>query len=167
MTAPEFLDQFRRLRSIYTGAYQGLEAKYMLSYYLAVPFRPNNRHAILRRLQRVDWTPHLHAVAAALRSGETFYLLGEDLNIDPQTGLTIDPLAASDPAGFLAQLAKMPGAEQRTRTVEGFTLEVIKIGQGALVVCRAASVDRAAYHSSDFVAWHKTLKAALSKQGGN
>src|SRR5206468_1391084 len=72
MTSAEFLRQLRLLRSIYLGTFSGLNAKYMLSYFLHVPFRPDNRHAVVRRLQRVDWTPHLAAVADALRAGETF-----------------------------------------------------------------------------------------------
>jgi hypothetical protein len=161
MTSSEFVGQLRLLSSIYTSAHQGLEAKYMLSYYLNVPFRENNRHAIMRRLQRVDWTPHLNALADAIRSSEKFYLLGEDLNLDPATGMTIDPFAASDPTGFLAQLAKLPGAQLQTRTAAGLTLEVITIGKGSLTVGRAASVDRAAYLSSDFAAWHEDLKPNL------
>ena len=46
-----------RLRD-YDGDWEGPEAKYMLSYYLHVAFRPANRHWILRTLQRTDWTPH-------------------------------------------------------------------------------------------------------------
>ena len=85
----------------------------MLSYFLYVPFRPNNRHAILRRLQRVDWTPHVAAVADALRQGERFYLVGEDLNVDPATGARIDPCAVADPAAFLAALSQTAGAHRR------------------------------------------------------
>lgn len=162
MTDGEFLGQLRLLRAIYLGRQQGLEAKYMLSYFLDVPFRPDNRHAVLRRLQRVDWTPHLSAVAEALRSGETFYLTGEDLGADPETGTPIDPFARADAEQFLAALARLPGARRRTRTVDGFQLEAVELGKGAMVVCRNTSADRTAYLASAFVAWHDRLKQAFA-----
>ena len=162
MTSQEFLEGLRRLRTIYEGTYAGLEAKYMLSYYLNVPFRPNNRHATVRRLQRTHWKPHLKAVAEAVRSGERFCLFGEDLNIDPLTEMTIDPLAAADPPAFLAALAGVAGARRRIIEIDGMTFSVVQLGEGA-VVSGDASVDRAAYHSSDFLVWHAKLKNALKR----
>jgi len=161
LSSEQFLEELRRLRRIYEGEFVGLEAKYRLSYYLNVPFRPHNRHAILRRLQRVDWTPHRPAVAQALRAGERFYLLGEDLNVDPFTKEPIDPFAVAKPVEFLAALAKQPGARRRTIKAEGLNFEVIEIGQGVFITSDA-SVDRVAYHSSDFIAWQKRLKQALA-----
>lgn len=129
---------------------------------LNVPFHPDNRHAIMRRLQRVDWMPHLQALAKAMIAGEKFYLFGEDLNVDPVSKQKIDPFATADPAGFIDRLAKLPEARQRAATAEGMEFKIIELGKGALIV-GDASVDRVAYHSSDFIAWHKTLKAALTK----
>jgi hypothetical protein len=162
MSSQQFVTELRRLRAIYEGTYKGLEAKYMLSYYLNVPFRPNNRHAVTRRLQRTPWAPHLHALAEAIRAGERFYLLGEDLNADPLTGMTIDPLAPGDPGAFVDRLARMPGAKTRTLATDGMNFRIVGLGKGALVT-GDASVDRAAYHSSDFVAWHERLKRNLQR----
>jgi hypothetical protein len=162
MTSDEFLGQLRLLRGIYLGRHQGLDAKYMLSYYLDVPFRPDNRHAILRRLGRVEWTPHVSAVGDALRAGETFYLTGEDLGVDPETGVRIDPFGRADEEQFLAALARLPGARRVTRTVDGFELEAIELGKGALVLCRRTSADRTAYLSSAFTAWQDRLKGAFA-----
>jgi hypothetical protein len=156
-TAGEILEDLRRLRSVYEGEWQGLEAKYMLSYYLNAPFRPDGRHATVRRLQRADWSPHLDAIADAMRNGERFILLGEDLNRDPLTGIQIDPFAA-DIEGFVEKLAR--GGRRRRVEKEGISLTVIEIGRGGLVT-GSESVDRAAYHSSDFAAWHERLKKAL------
>ncbi len=165
MSDAEFLADLRRLRELYTGTFTGLEAKYALSYYLNVPFRPDNRHAILRRLQRVDWQPHLAAVAAAMRQGETFILCGEDLNVDPLSGIAIDPFAKSAPAAFVTALAKTPGAVERPSVTSIMRLRIIGLGAGRFVVANT-SVDRTAYHSSDFVAWHAALKAALAQTAG-
>lgn len=160
MSNAEFLANLRRLRGIYEGEFAGLEAKYMLSYYLNVPFRPENRHTIVRRLQRTPWADRLGAVADAVRAGERFYLLGEDLNVDPVTGMRIDPFAAADPAAFVAAFSKLPGVSRRAVPFGDSQLTVYGLGQGALIV-GPASVDRAAYHSSDFAKWHRALRAAL------
>jgi len=161
MASAEFLAHLRRLREIYLADHQGLEAKYALSFYLNVPFRPNNRHAVLRRLHRTDWKPHLAAVREAIKAGETFYLLGEDLNTDPLTGLAIDPLAVADIRTFVDALAKTPDASRRAVQVQGTDFDLIRIGAGSLAIGNA-SVDRSAYHSSDFVVWHGEVKRALA-----
>ena len=164
MTSPEFVDLVRKLRAVYLASYEGLEAKYALSYFLNVPFRPENRHSLVRRLQRTDWRPHLPAVVAALRAGEKFILVGEDMNLDPATGAKIDPLAVADPAAFLDALARAPGAVRRSVRAENFEFDVIGIGAGAVIVARTG-VDRLAYHSSDFVRWHAAFKRALGTAG--
>jgi hypothetical protein len=161
MTDAQFLDTLRALRAVYQGTYQGLEAKYMLSYYLNVPFRPANRHALVRRCQRTPWAPHLAALAEAVRAGETFYLVGEDVNVDPATAARIDPLAVADIPACLKQIAELPGASRRRVTAEGMDFDVIRLGRGA-VVTAAAGVDQAVYLSADFAAWHARLKKAVA-----
>jgi len=44
------------------------------------------------------------------------------------------------------------------------SITIIEIGKGALVT-GPVSVDRTAYHSSDFIAWHERLKAAVKAAG--
>ncbi len=158
----EFLRLLERLGAIYAGAYEGLEAKYALSYYLHVPFRPDSRHGVVRRLQRVPWRPHVEAVADALRDGSRLLLVGEDVNRDPATGEAIDPLAACDADAFLAALAGVKGARRQAVTAGGIAFDVIAVGPGRLAVADA-SVDRTAYHSSDVIAWHERLKRAVAE----
>jgi hypothetical protein len=62
---------------------------------------------------------------------------------------------------MLEALARMPGVRRREAKAEGIEFEVFEIGRGTLAVGRT-SVDRTAYHSSDFIAWHESLKRALS-----
>ncbi|HPD17054.1 MAG TPA: beta-galactosidase trimerization domain-containing protein [Planctomycetota bacterium] len=164
MTTAEFLGELRKLRAVYEGGHAGLEAKYMLSYYLNVPFRPDNRHAIMRRLQRTDWAPHVEALAEATRAGERFLVLPEDLNHDPGSGLWIDPFSGLRLNLLFRELLKQPGA--RTRLLEGLPvpLSAIEIGNGALMYpTQLESPDRSAYHSSDFAVWHERLKKALKE----
>jgi hypothetical protein len=164
MSDDEFLSKLRSLRDVYLGSYSGLDNKYQLSYYLFVLFEPENRHGLMRQLQRTDWAPHLKAVADALRHGEHFVLDAEDLNIDPASGLKIDPFAVNDPPAFLDQLAAQPGAHRHTAKINGLTFDIIELGSGSVVVCRD-SVDRAAYRSVEFAAWQTGLKTALQTLG--
>jgi len=164
MTDAQFLDEIRKLRAVYEGTYAGLEAKYMLSYYLNVPFRPDNRHAILRRLQRTDWAPHVPALVDAIRAGERILFLPEDLNFDPGSDARIDPFSGQHFGLVARDLPGQPGA--RVRRISGLPmpLSAIEVGRGALMYPTfLESPDRAAYHSSDFAAWHERLKKALKE----
>jgi len=165
MTTEEFLGLLRKLREIYDGTYEGLEAKYMLSYYLNVPFRPNNRHAIMRQLQRTDWSPHWNAVMQAMANGEYFYLIGEDFNIDPATGKTIDPFAREDIQGRVGSIMRTQAHLPMVGKSGDVSVRMIRVGDGGLIVS-AASVDRTAYLSADFVVWHNRLKEAIRKAKG-
>ena len=157
-TAAELLADLRRLRDVYHGTWPGLEAKYMLSYHLNVPFRPHSRHALVRRLVRADWQPHIPALAQAIRAGERFYLAGEDA-----AASHTDPFQTDGFARALESLCRMPGARQSLVHSNDMTFRLIELGKGALVILKDASADRAAYHSSDFAAWHERLKKALKE----
>ena len=95
-----------------------------------------------------------------MRAGETIVLVGEDLNVDPQTGEQIDPLAAVDIPACLKDWTRIAGARRTSMKTGALPIDVYRAGKGALIIVNA-SVDRMAYHSSDFVQWHTGLKAAL------
>ncbi|MFW6058777.1 MAG: beta-galactosidase trimerization domain-containing protein [Phycisphaeraceae bacterium] len=163
MASEALLDHLRRLRAIYLETHEGMEAKYRLSYFLNSPGRDDTRHAIMRTLQRTPWQPHLDALAEALRDGERFVLLGEDMNIDPQTGARIDPFAVADPPAILDALAALPDAQRSRREVDGVTIERIALGEGVLIVAET-SVDRQAYTSEQFRAWHERVRPMLERE---
>jgi len=80
-TAEETLGLLRRLRSVYEAG----GGRPSLSYYLHL--RGNDsRHAVVRRLERLDWSAAESAILTALRGGERFYLTGEDLGRLPGGG---------------------------------------------------------------------------------
>jgi len=159
-TGEELLANLRGLRSVYEGNWAGLEAKWRLSYFLNVPYRPQSRHAYVRRLQRANWSRCRNMIEAAMSAGEWFYLLGEDLNRDPRTGMRIDPFAG-DMESVIRSWSD--GAARPVQSgEEGFKLQIVRIGKGGLILGPSCSVDRAAYHSSDFQAWHERLKRALA-----
>ncbi len=181
MTTEEFLAALRRLRSIYEGTYRGLEAKYMLSYYLNVPFRPANRHAVARRLVQTDWRPHIPALIEAIRGGERFCLLEEDTGSSPNGIESTDAFCVGGYTRALVLLRSKPGARQRHVEKNGMSFLMVEYGKGALILKKDESVDSAAYrpsadsmwmdetaaisayHSSDFAAWHEWLKKALKE----
>ena len=159
MTAEQLIGELRKLRAIYEGAYAGLEAKYMLSYHLNVPFRPDNRHAIMRRIRQIDPWPHMKVLIDAIRTGERFLLLRDDeygLNGDR----LLNPTAELRSAPFTEAVAWVDGARRTSTKIDGVQFTVITIGTGAMII---AGTDVTAYHSSDFVAWHEKLKAALAQ----
>lgn len=160
MTTRRFLECFRQLRDVYEGEHESLRAKYMLSFFLHVPFEPLSRHQLVRQLHRTDWQPHIASLAEAISDGERFILLGEDLNVDPTTNQPIDVFASADPHAAIRTLIKDHQGKRHGITHDGFSFERIRIGKGELIVCHA-SVDALAYTSREFVQWHKRLRAAL------
>ncbi|MCM8803695.1 MAG: beta-galactosidase trimerization domain-containing protein, partial [Candidatus Omnitrophica bacterium] len=158
LTDEEFIDLFKKLKDIYTRDYDGLENKYMLSYYLFVPFRPENRHSIMRKLGRTEWMKHFDKFVKEIRKGETFYLIGEDINIDPITGLEIDPLASKDIREFIERLKNI--GETETKIIENVKIEKIKIGEGFLIIIYD-TLDRIIYHSDDFQNRRTVLRKVL------
>ena len=159
MKDDEFVENFRKLKNIYTGNYSGLYSKYMLSYYLYVPFA-ENRHSIIRKLQRTNWLNHFEKFVSEIRNGEKFILVGEDLNFDPYTKIEIDPLATDDIGNFIKKLETIGEIEEKV--VEGVEIKVIKIGKGFLTIIYD-SADRYIYHSDDFEKWHNKIKKIISE----
>lgn len=156
----EFIDLFKKLKDIYTGNYEGLENKYMLSYFLYVPFVKENRHSVIKKLQRTEWMKHFDKFFEELKKGEIFYLIGEDINIDPLSGLEIDPLASKDIKEFIERLRK--NGKTEIETIDDIKVEKIKIGKGSLIIIYD-TFDRTIYHSDDFKNWHKKIKNIIAK----
>ena len=163
MSAKEFLNGLRRLRSLYLTRHTGLEAKYRLSYFLYTPFTPASRHAIMHNLAQLDWAKYAGAVARALRQGEYFYLMGEDLGLDPDTGRRVDPFGRPRPY-FLEALSRVRGARTKRLKVKARTITVISLGKGRFIF-DPVSVDRAAYLSGEFASWQKNWLHTLRSSG--
>ncbi|MFN4227353.1 MAG: beta-galactosidase trimerization domain-containing protein [Candidatus Ratteibacteria bacterium] len=160
LDSSEFIELFRKIKNIYEGDYTGLENKYMLSYYLYVPFIKETRHSIIRKLQRTEWMRHFDKFKEEIRKGEVFYLIGEDINIDPISGLEIDPLASKDIKEFIEKLRK--AGEVEIEIINDIKIEKIKIGKGCLIILYD-TVDRSIYHSDDFKIWHQKIKSLIKK----
>ncbi len=125
-----------------------------------VPFIKETRHSIMRKLQRSEWMKHFDKFVEEIRKGEVFYLIGEDINIDPISGFEIDPLASKDIGVFIERLRKI--GETFFETIENTKIEKIKIGKGYLIILYD-TVDRIIYHSDDFKNWHQKIKNLIKK----
>jgi len=127
LSSADFVGELRKLREIYTGTFDGMEAKYMLSYFLYVRFGPTTGMrscGVSSAWTGLPTWPRWLTLAP----GERFYLVGEDLNVDPATGARIDPCAVADPAAFLAALSHTAGARRRSADAAGIPLDIVEIG---------------------------------------
>jgi len=84
----EFVALLGALRDLYLSG--GDRDKGSLSYY--VHDRDLSRHRIMKLLGEADWPAHAPALKRYLEAGNTVILLGEDLGVDPATGLWLDPI---------------------------------------------------------------------------
>jgi hypothetical protein len=157
LSSDEFLRRVRELSALYQTDQgdKGWLTKQMLGAFY--DFFPGTRHALLRPLCDVDWTAHVADWRAALQRGDTFVLTGEDLGIDPETGLTVYP--HHDARQFAAVAALLRGAEWRLGTADGDTI-VARLGKGRLVLCRE-SIDAAGHTNADAGRWQRRWLEAM------
>ena len=158
VSAAEFLDRLRHLSALYqtNQSDQGWKTKQRLGAYYE--FFPGTRHRLLRPLFDVDWTTYVNAWRVAIREGETFVLTGEDVNVDPATGLAVGP--HGDGRQLAAVAAMLQDAAWRLGTRDGETL-VATLGKGRLILCRE-SIDAAGYTNADAARWQQRWRAELA-----
>jgi hypothetical protein len=162
LTDTEFLDRLRHLATVYQTDHsdQGWKTKQILGAYY--DFFPGTRHSLLRPLYDVDWTTYVEAWRTAIDAGSTFILTGEDVNLDPATGLSIWPHGSS--RQLTAVAAVLRDAQWRLATADGETL-VATLGAGRLILCRE-SVDAAGHTNPDVARWQRRWLAELAATAG-
>jgi hypothetical protein len=158
VSSAEFLDRLRRLSALYLTdqSDQGWKIKQRLGAHY--DFFPGTRHDLLRPLFDVDWTQYVAAWREALQAGQTFVLTGEDVNVDPATGMSVWPHA--DGRQLAAVAAVLQGAEWRRGTRDGDTL-LATLGKGRLILCRE-SIDAAGHTNADAARWQQRWRAELA-----
>ena len=158
VSATEFLDRLRRLSTLYQTDQSdpGWQIKQRLGAYY--DFFPGTRHHLLRPLYDVDWTTLVNAWRAAISEGETFVLTGEDVNVDPATGLSIGPHGDGRQLAAVATLTH--DATWRLGTRDGETL-VATLGKGRLILCRE-SLDAAGYTNANAARWQQRWRTELA-----
>jgi hypothetical protein len=151
LPSAEFLARLGRLATLYRTDQSG--RGWMTKQVLAAHYDyfPDTRHSLMRPLYDEDWTRHADAWRAAIIEGATFVLTGEDLGVEPGSGLETYP--HGDSRAFEAVIAALRGAEWRLGTLDGDTLSA-KLGRGRMILCRE-SVDAAGHSNADAAAWQK------------
>lgn len=123
--------------------------KQYLGYYY--DYFPGTRHDILRPLNEVDWTAYAPALRAAVTGGARLVLCGEDLGIDPGSGM------GTWPTGYRKQvealLTALAGAKWALATRDGDTVAA-RLGTGEVVLSRE-SVDAAGNSNPEALAWQQ------------
>ena len=148
LTEGEFMDCLRALAALYRGPDA---TRLDLTAY--VPTGGLGRHAILERLGRVDWRRFARALEKAVRAGETFVLLPEDLGTDPRSGLNV---TAGDVSHRQDAIALLTGRADDVKTGVADRFTVIKMGKGK-VVLDSRSPDAEGFTDGQFVLWHAEL----------
>lgn len=142
-----FVTQLKALRSIYEMG----DTRSDFSYFL---FDANvqNRHAVTRSLAQQYWPDYVRTLEAALRTGGTFLLTGQDMGIDPASGLdasTHQPQVLQ----AIAALGQSAGAQWYSSSADGQML-TLSLGDGRLVLDRT-NVDSIGFRNADYASWHE------------
>ena len=80
--------------------------------------RDVGRHRIMQLLNQVDWREKVDVLRKHIEEGRSVILLGEDLGVDPATGLSVEPLSIAagegiDAAAGGGRLPTMDGSHKR------------------------------------------------------
>jgi hypothetical protein len=154
MSESEFVAALEQLREIYRHGTTRRE----LSYYL-FDANSDNRHALGRDLAEQHWPDFVPALERALRAGATFLLTGEDLGLDPASGLAVTTQRPRALAA-VAQLGRRRGAQWWTGPADGHRL-LLALGAGRLVLDRT-SLDDVGFYDRDYAAWQPVWWASIA-----
>ncbi len=160
LSADEFVGRLKQLADLYRRDLSGenwMTKQYLGCYY---DYFPGTRHDLLRPLNEADWMVYAPALRQAITGGARLVLVGEDLGIDPATGLE------TWPSGYQRQLeavvTALAGARWSVATQDGDTI-VARLGTGEVVLSRE-SPDAAGNTNTELTRWQQRwlqeLKAA-------
>lgn len=122
-----------------------------------------SRHRVVQLLGTTDWTARVEALAGFLAGGERLYLVGEDLGLDPASGVTTTPGREPRILEALQRLAQ--GREARVWTLPGKPhLRIIQVGKGMLVLDRR-SPDGAGNSNLHLAAFQKAWREEMERTG--
>jgi hypothetical protein len=163
MPAGEFVDKLDQLADIYR--WNPGDETWMVKQRVGAHYAyfGRTRHAVLRDLWRVDWRDYVKALRAVVEGGANLILVGEDLGLDPATGLPVSPY---QPATQIEAVAEaMKGASWSGLSADG---EVVRaeLGQGSLVLTRLTP-DGASSSWSYARFWLEQLQETLSAEAAH
>jgi hypothetical protein len=151
----------------------GEKDKGSLSYYCLD--RDLSRHRIMKLLNQVDWLQRAPELKRYLEAGHEVILTGEDLGLDPSSGLSTDPVNSpgQDDGTDMAMGGRLPACSDphilpALRQVVGPNFEAlgksgrfhVNVGGGELIVDRTSLDDQGMGNGEfalDYARWLKTL----------
>ncbi len=157
LSSKDFIEHLRRLAALYRKDHSSeawLTKQYLGYFYDTFS---NTRHDLLRPLNEVDWMAYRGAIRQAVLSGATLILTGEDVGLDPRTGLATYPGHYGKQLPALA--AALAGADWRTATPDGDTV-IAALGKGRVILCRE-SIDAAGNTNPEIARWQQRWLAEL------
>ena len=113
----------------------------------------------MRPMMAMDWTRHAAAIKKAVTDGAELILVGEDMGLDPATGLAAG--FEGDGPTIRGRVANAMGkALWQTVSADG---EIVRatLGKGSLILCRNTP-DGVGHTWGDAVEWQKKFLAALA-----
>ncbi len=162
VSAEEFVSRLRALADLYRRdlSDENWMVKQYLGYYY--DYFPGTRHDLLRPLNDCNWPDYVQALREAVNGGATFILTGEDVGIDPATGLGTWPHHEGRQLEALS--AALAGARWTLGTRDGDTV-VARLGAGRVVLCRE-SIDAAGNTNPEMARWQQRWLAELRQATG-
>jgi hypothetical protein len=131
VTAGEFLALVQRLRDVHVSAEAVDKRRYgAFAYEMG-----GSRQETNRRLACVDWTTMADALANHVATGTRLYLVGEDLGLDPVSGVSLTPGRRPRITEALDGLVAA-GRAKLTAVAGKPDLRVLEIGKGFVVLDR-------------------------------
>jgi hypothetical protein len=131
VSADEFIALVERLRSLHFSTEPVDKRRYSaFSYEMG-----GSRQDALRRLACVDWPANAQALADHVARGPRLYLVGEDLGVDPESGVSLTP--GRRPRILAALQGLVASGRATLHAVSGEPdLRVLAIGKGLIVLDR-------------------------------
>ncbi len=158
MPTQEFVAKLEQLATVYhrePGDETWMIKQWLGAYY---SYFSDTRHALLRDLWRVDWREYAEALRSAVEGGADLILVGEDLGLDPATGLPVSPYQEATQLAAVAEAMK--GATWSGLSGDGEVIHA-KLGRGSLVLSRLTP-DGASSSWSYARFWLKHLQQMLA-----
>jgi hypothetical protein len=158
MSGDTFITRLKRLVELYQKDHSGdgwMAKQNLCAFY---DYFPGTRHDIIRPLNDVDWTKYTADINRAVNDGATIILTGEDVNIDPGSGLAIWP--HYDGKQITALTTALRDAKWTIATADGDTI-VANLGKGKVILCRE-SIDAAGNTNPEAIRWSQRWQSELA-----
>ena len=158
MSGDAFIARLRRLAELYQKDHAGdgwMAKQNLCAFY---DYFPGTRHDIIRPLNDVDWTKYTADITRGVNAGATIILTGEDINIDPGSGLAIWP--HYDGRQITALATALKNAKWAVATADGDTISAT-VGKGKVILCRE-SIDAAGNTNPEIIRWCQRWQSELT-----